>query len=133
MYPLLAVLLAIGVFPALLVIPGFADAPGFPANLVYLHTAVAVAVLLVILAWPTSWRKAAAWFAVMLVGQSLSLHLIDAGPTVHYQHYRPAQGSADVTDLLLAGLAVQAIVVALVPPLGLWPSGCATISGLDRS
>lgn len=114
--------LAIGGLPALLSIPRFAAAPGFPAPVAYLLVAVAVAVLVVTLAWPTTWRRAAGWFAVVLVGQSLSLQLIDAGPTIHYQHYRPAQGSADadVADLLLlAGLAVQAIVVALCSRLRL--------------
>jgi hypothetical protein len=54
------------------------------------------------------------WWALALLGQFASLQLIDAGPTLHYQHYKPpSRIIADKDAFFLAFIGVQAVIVVL--------------------
>ena len=55
---------------------------------------------------------AAFWFAVVLAGQAIALQLIDAGPRLHYQHYK-LTGRSTFEDVLLVLVLVQVILVAV--------------------
>ncbi len=75
---------------------------------------VAVGVALMILGWALSgrWRQFALWFALALVGQAVALQLIEAGPLIHYQHYKPFDRLFTQTHaLLLIYLVAQAALV----------------------
>jgi 4-amino-4-deoxy-L-arabinose transferase-like glycosyltransferase len=54
--------------------------------------------------------QAFAWWGLALVGQAISLRLIDAGPRLHYQHYKLLSRTPD-ENLLLALVLVQGIIV----------------------
>jgi hypothetical protein len=60
-----------------------------------------------------SWSRFAAWLGVALAGQLAALCTIDAGPLLHYQHYRlPGRLLAAGDGWLLLVLAVQVLLVA---------------------
>jgi len=75
--------------------------------------ALGVGALAVLATWRSPWRRAGVWFAIALAGQGVSLQLIDAGPSLHYQHYPPLGTMAADHPFLLAALAAQAVVVTL--------------------
>ena len=57
------------------------------------------------------------WLTLGLVGQAVSLQLIDAGKSMHYQHYLPVNGQLLKTyPFLLAFLVFQTFLVGI----GLW-------------
>ena len=56
-------------------------------------------------------RRAALWFALAAIGQAATLGMIDAGPFLHYQHYRPLQELAHTHPWLLVIVAAQAVLV----------------------
>lgn len=57
-------------------------------------------------------RTAALWFALALLGQATALQLINAGPSLHYQHYRPlGQVVSGPSWPLLLLLVAQALIV----------------------
>jgi 4-amino-4-deoxy-L-arabinose transferase-like glycosyltransferase len=59
-----------------------------------------------------SWKRFGFWLTVALIGQAVTLQLIDAGPSLHYQHYRlPGQLWAEGDAWLLLIVALQAILV----------------------
>jgi hypothetical protein len=60
-----------------------------------------------------SLRAFGRWFALALVGQAVALQLIDAGPRLHYQHYRALQDLTPAGLPLLAFLLAQAALVGL--------------------
>jgi hypothetical protein len=58
-------------------------------------------------------RRFGFWFALALAGQAVALQMINAGSTLHYQHYKSlSQIVADNDALFLAAIGVQAIAVA---------------------
>jgi len=72
-----------------------------------------ISVALLVLAWSVSkeqWRKFGLWFALALIGQAVALQMIDAGPLIHYQHYRPFQ---DIHSFLLVLFLIQICVVGI--------------------
>jgi hypothetical protein len=73
----------------------------------------AVAALIVLGTVTTRWRAVGGWTAVAVLGSAASLSLIDAGRTVHYQHYLdwPAIPSRNV--VAAAVLLAQAVLVLL--------------------
>ncbi len=89
----------------------FRDPDGFLNGTICLPIAVGLA--LVVLGWGIAGplRNFAFWFALALVGQSVSLQLIDAGPLLHYQHYRIPDFFTGTNSLLLVFLALQTIAV----------------------
>src|SRR5687768_8085253 len=54
-------------------------------------------------------RRAAVWFAMALVGQVVSLSLIDAGTRLRYQHYRVPPAILPGDWWLWTLVAVQAV------------------------
>ncbi|HWT77856.1 MAG TPA: glycosyltransferase family 39 protein, partial [Candidatus Methylomirabilis sp.] len=85
---------------------------------------VACGVALMILGWATHgrWWRFAVWLALALVGQAAALQMIEAGPLIHYQHYKPiARLLTETHPFLLVSLVLQTALVAA----GLrnrWPS-----------
>jgi 4-amino-4-deoxy-L-arabinose transferase-like glycosyltransferase len=81
--------------------PQFRDTEGFlKANFCLPMTA---GVALLVIAWAGNGRlkNFALWFALALVGQAVALQMIEAGPLLHYQHYKPFGRLVSGTDLLL--------------------------------
>jgi len=71
-----------------------------------------------------------AWLGLALVGQAISLRLIDAGPRLHYQHYK-LLARTPIENLLLAFVLVQAVVVAFTL-LRRWPAVHTRLARLFR-
>ena len=60
----------------------------------------------------TAWTRPALWAALAVAGQAASLRLIDAGPVVRYQHYKPfAHLIPEAPVWALAVLGIQAAAV----------------------
>jgi hypothetical protein len=107
--------------------PQFRDAGGFAKGTICLPLVVGLGTL--ILAWTMSGplRRAAFWLALALVGQAVSLQMINAGPLLHYQHYWPMTRLVAESPLLVAFLALQSGAV-LVGLRRRWPRIEAWIS-----
>jgi hypothetical protein len=103
--------------------PAFRNGTGTLTAAVCFPLACAAAALIVAAAPPTL-TASAGWLALAVVGQAASLQLIDAGPTVHYQHYRPLATLASTHPWLLALVTGQAIVVFVAAGRRLsgWPA-----------
>jgi len=93
--------------------PQFRDAEGFPRGTILLPIAAGIALLSIASAWRSAWRNASFWFALGLVGQAATLQLIDAGTTIHYQHYLPPAQLAAEKLLLVLFVLAQTIVVTV--------------------
>ncbi len=67
----------------------------------------------------TKWRTFAAWAGLALLGQAVSLQMIDAGRLIHFQHYRPfTELLANETHLVvLLLLQVVLVTVGIANPL----------------
>ncbi len=92
----------------------FREAEGYLNPNYCLLIAFVGASLLIIFSWRTTFRQSGVWFALLLFGQGLSLQLIDAGPHIHYQHYRVIHGISTTYDAALVALLVlQTMVVIL--------------------
>lgn len=72
--------------------------------------AAALAALLISLRF-REYRLSAAWFALAAIAQGASLALIEAGPSIRYQHYPPVRMMAAAHPWLLAVLGAQAVFV----------------------
>ncbi len=104
----------------------FRDAEGFLAGLAAFPLAASVALIILGLAWWAGLPRSGAWISLALIGQAAALQLIDAGPTVRYQHY------AAIGTLFSPGrmpfifiLVVQAVLcviglASMRPGLGNW-------------
>src|SRR5262245_50728713 len=62
--------------------------------------------------WATRWAKFALWLGLAIAGQAAALQLIEAGPFVRYQHYRPLEVLAE-TPVALAIVALQVVAVGV--------------------
>ncbi|MDH5513908.1 MAG: hypothetical protein OEY45_01975 [Gammaproteobacteria bacterium] len=91
--------------------PRFLGADGFVDGSIMLPLSFAFAAGL--LAWSanSSWRVSGAWLALALAGQAIALQLIDAGPRIHYQHFRVGEIFSGTVPLLTVLLAVQVLIV----------------------
>lgn len=90
----------------------FRDAEGFPKGIFCFPVSTSVA--LIVLGWASSgrYRKSAFWFALALVGQATALQLIEAGPYVRYQHYKPFYRLfTESNQILLIFLLIQTVLV----------------------
>ena len=83
---------AAAVLVATLWLPQFRDASGFPAAATCMGLAATASLVALAASLGGPLRRAGAWLALLILGQASALQLIDAGTTVHYQHYRPATG-----------------------------------------
>lgn len=61
----------------------------------------------------TRWRNFAAWAGLALLGQALSLQMIDAGRLIHFQHYRPLRELLTSDAYLVVLFAIQIAFVAV--------------------
>jgi hypothetical protein len=69
------------------------------------------------------WFKAALWLISAIAGHAVMLQLIDAGRSIHYQHYSPLTRPGH--SFLLGFVALQTILVAVglkavLPPVWTW-------------
>lgn len=97
----------------------FRDGEGFVRGGVCLPIAGAVALGLLGYALGKTWRNAAAWMALALIGQAVALQMIDAGQAIHYQHYRP-MGTLLVSSPWLPGLLAAQTALVLIGMRGRW-------------
>jgi hypothetical protein len=75
-----------------------------------------ISLAFIILGWGINsrFKKFVSWFALALIGQAAALQLINAGPLVHYQHYRTIDQFLVGNNLLpLVILIIQLILVSL--------------------
>lgn len=57
-------------------------------------------------------KKSAFWFGLALIGQAVALQMIEAGPFIRYQHYKPLNRLFTETHpLLIIFVALQAVLV----------------------
>ena len=89
----LRILLALGGVFALawaILSPGYRDSQGAFQGTVCLPVSLAAGCGILSLAIHNkSWRMCGFWAALALVGQAVSLQMINAGKTIHFQHFRP--------------------------------------------
>src|SRR5688572_30782407 len=84
---------------------------------IFLPLAIGVALIVSGLAIGSRWQKPAFWFSVAMIGQTLSLQLINAGYQLRYQHYKPFDELLIYPNTLYAAaILIQAVLVCL----GLW-------------
>jgi hypothetical protein len=101
--------------------PRFRDAEGFLKGEFCLPVAAGMALLILGWAASGSLKKSACWFAIALIGQAVALQLIEAGPFLRYQHYKPLSRLVTETHpLVLIFLAAQSALV-VVGLRGRWP------------
>ena len=93
----------------------FRDVESSVTGALCLPLAASIALGVVGLGIGTPWGAAARWFAVALIGQAVTLQMIDAGRRLHYQHYWPVAQLAQNpgTALLLLWLLAQAVAVII--------------------
>ena len=94
----------------------FRDGAGFPTAQVLPPLAGGAALLIIGWAIGRGGTISALWLGVALVGQATTLQLVNAGPTVSYQHYRSLdQVLAEVNPIILAFFVFQisAVLIAL--------------------
>ncbi len=113
--------LAIGCFAWAAKDSRFRDVEGFIRGEICLPISAGIALIILGYSITKPWRKAAAWLALALIGQATALQMIDAGPTMHYQHYRPIQFLIQHSPWLIVLFAVQA-VLALAGLRSRWSS-----------
>lgn len=82
-----------------------------PGSIAPITVAAGAALLTIAWAARRNALAAGAWFAAGLLGQAVSLQLINAGPTVSYQHYRPLTVLIEQYPAQL--LAILALLTAL--------------------
>ncbi|HEX6125588.1 MAG TPA: glycosyltransferase family 39 protein [Pyrinomonadaceae bacterium] len=72
------------------------------------------------------WQKAAFWFTVLMVGQAVTFQLINAGPQLRYQHYKPIGELFDYPINIYVGAVVLQFALVtfgmrdLLPQLVTW-------------
>jgi hypothetical protein len=111
---ILLALLGLGGLVGAFWLPWFRDAEGFLDPSVCLLFSLTAASCLLAAAWRNRLRQAAAWFALLIICQGLSLQLIDAGNSVHYQHYRLIQGVSTTRDAVLLALMLLPILAVAI-------------------
>src|SRR5688500_5061081 len=82
--------------------PQFRHTEGFLNGRFCLPLSISLGLITFGWALASRWKQSALWFVLALVGQSVALQLIDAGPLIHYQHYKSFDRLlTDVHPLLL--------------------------------
>src|SRR5581483_557411 len=91
----------------------YRDSDGFPLGTICLPIIASISVL--VLAWSlgTLWQRFAVWFSIALVGQAVALQWIDAGPLIHYQHYKPLDVVAVQSPWLILFVFLQSVLVII--------------------
>jgi hypothetical protein len=92
--------------------PRFRDLEGFLEGIFCLPLSVGVSLIVIGCGFTSKLRSAAFWFALAMVGHAVALQLIDAGPFVRYQHYKPFTVMMLGTNVLfLVFIALQTALV----------------------
>ncbi len=91
--------------------PRFRDAEGFVKGEFCLPVAVSIALLIFGSAVTGTLKRFAFWFSLAIVGQAVALQMIEAGPLIHYQHYKRLSRLVTENPLLLIYLAAQTTLV----------------------
>ena len=115
-------ILATGFFIWALTDTRFRDPEGFPISQICLPIAFGLA--LIALSWTAEsrWRMFACWFALLLLGQAVSLQLIEAGNLIRYQHYKPFGRLFTQTQPLVLVLLLMQTVFVFAGILRHWPA-----------
>ena len=95
--------------------PRFRDVENNLTGLLFVPLSIGVGLFVAAFTVGTIWRRSAYWFALSLIGQAVSLQLVNAGWQLRYQHYKPFDEiTSNVMGLvLLAFLVVQAVLVVI--------------------
>ncbi|MDR4496971.1 MAG: glycosyltransferase family 39 protein [Candidatus Scalindua sp.] len=92
----------------------FRDTEGFLDGGFCLPVSIGISLIIYGCAISGRLKRAAFWFALAIVGQAVSLQLIDAGPFVRYQHYKSFHNILTETNpILLFFLSAQTILVMM--------------------
>ncbi len=92
--------------------PQFRDAEGFFEGNLCLPVSVGIAAIALGCAANGRFKNFTWWFALALVGQAVVLQMIEAGPLLRYQHYKPINRLINDNDLLfLTFLVAQTAIV----------------------
>ena len=95
----------------------FRDTEGFLNGGFCLPISIGISLIMYGCAMSGRLKRAAFWFALAIVGQAVSLQLIDAGPFVRYQHYKHFHSLlTETSQILLIFLVLQTILVVM----GFW-------------
>lgn len=85
---------------------------GAVSGAICLPLAVAFGVTLIGLSYSRPWAASARWMALLAAGFAATLQWVDAGPAIHYQHYRPWLTIAKEHPLTAALFALQIAMTA---------------------
>jgi hypothetical protein len=92
--------------------PQFRNSEGFLEGGFCLPFSVGIALILLGYGVTGRFRKFTFWFALALVGQAVSLQMIEAGHHVRYQHYKPLlRLLTEIHPILLFFLLAQTVLV----------------------
>lgn len=91
--------------------PWFLDSHGAVSGTVCLPLALAFGVVLMAFSHGRSWAAAARWTSLLAVGFAATLQWVDAGPAIHYQHYKPWVTVAKEHPLTAALFAFQLVLM----------------------
>jgi len=93
--------------------PRFRDAERFIKGSVCLPISTGLALLILGAVADSTWKRASLWFALALVGQAVQLQMIDAGPSVRYQHLKLVDRLlSESRFVLLICFSAQTVLVA---------------------
>ena len=92
----------------------YRDTEGLLTKAICLPIAVGAGLVLVACLLNGNLKRFVFWFAIAVVGQAAALQSIDAGTSLHYQHYKPVARLYNEDPALLILLALQAGLVLYV-------------------
>src|SRR5687767_10349190 len=93
--------------------PWFRGTDGTFTGTVCLPIACALSLILAGTGLGTRYQPFLWWSAVALVGQAMTLQMIDAGRRIHYQHYEPIGVLWSTRPWLLVWVAGQSLIVGV--------------------
>lgn len=91
----------------------FRDDEGFLLGTVAMPIAACFALIVLGVAVASSWRVAGALLSLAMLGHGAALQMIDAGPRMHYQHYRPMSWLVEHAPWALGLLVMQSLVMVI--------------------
>jgi Dolichyl-phosphate-mannose-protein mannosyltransferase len=100
----------------------FRDAEGFLKGNFCLPMTAGVALLVIAWAGNGRLKNFALWFGLALVGQAVALQMVEAGPMLHYQHYKPFSRLVSGTDLLLLMFFLAQATFVAAGVISHWPT-----------
>ncbi|HMJ09028.1 MAG TPA: hypothetical protein VK468_08485, partial [Pyrinomonadaceae bacterium] len=80
---------------------------------IFLPAAIGASLVLIGATITTLWRGVGFWLGVAVVGQAVSLQMIDAGRLIHFQHYRSLGDLASRDSISLAVFTLQILLVTI--------------------